>query len=147
MSSVPGASAEARLLQAASLPETLAAGFDTFEAIRRAARNCQDRVPALFAAFMTAADAAVDGREALTIAPSLPLADRAWLRDEVAACTDAGPAAATLAALAVMLRDQLYRAAAVAEEPGDRAACHDAAAAAERICQLMTRDDDDGRLR
>ena len=64
---------EARLRQAASLPEALAAGFDAFEAIRMAARDCQDRVPELFAAFMTTADAAVDGREALTIAPSLPL--------------------------------------------------------------------------
>ena len=62
-----------RLRQAASLPEILAAGFDAFEAIRLAARDCQDRVPGLFAAFMTTADAAVDGREALTIAPSLPL--------------------------------------------------------------------------
>ena len=35
---------EAYLLQAADLPETLAAGFDAFEAIRMAARDCQDRV-------------------------------------------------------------------------------------------------------
>ena len=62
---------EARLRQAASLPETLAAGFDAFEAIRMTARDWQDRAPELSAAFMTAADAAVDGREALTIAPSL----------------------------------------------------------------------------
>ena len=50
-----------------------------------AARDCQDRVPELFAAFMTTADAAVDGREALTTAPSLPLAggaepEHAWWR-------------------------------------------------------------------
>jgi hypothetical protein len=58
--------------QAADLPETLAAGFDAFEAVRMTARDYQDRVPGLFPAFMTTADAAVDGREALTIAPSLP---------------------------------------------------------------------------
>jgi hypothetical protein len=61
---------EARVRLAVGLPETLAAGFDAFEAIRMSARAWQDRVPELFAAFMTAADAAVGGREALTIAPS-----------------------------------------------------------------------------
>ncbi len=59
-------SIEVRLEQAASLPEALAVSFDAFEVIRMAARDCQDRVPELFAAFMTTADAAVDGREALT---------------------------------------------------------------------------------
>lgn len=73
MSEVPHTgSAEARVRQAASLPEILDAGFDAFEAIRISARTCQDQIPGLFAAFMTTADAAVDGREALTIAPSLP---------------------------------------------------------------------------
>ena len=64
-------SIEVRLEQAASLPEALAVSFDAFEVIRMAARDCQDRVPGMFAAFMMTADAAVDGREALTVAPSL----------------------------------------------------------------------------
>ena len=61
-----------RLRDAAGLPDTLAVSFDAFEAIRQLARDCENRVPALFAAFMTTADAAVDGREAITIAPGLP---------------------------------------------------------------------------
>ena len=61
-----------RLREAASLPDTLAVAFDAFEVIRRLARDCENRIPALFAAFMTTADAAVDGREAITIAPALP---------------------------------------------------------------------------
>jgi hypothetical protein len=65
-------SAEARLREAASLPDVLDAGFAAFEAIRITARACEDQVPGLLAAFMTTADAAVDGREALTVAPSLP---------------------------------------------------------------------------
>lgn len=73
MSEVPPANGiGARLEQAASLPEVLAAGFDAFEVIRITARHHQGQVPALFAAFMTTADAAVDGRGAITIAPSLP---------------------------------------------------------------------------
>jgi hypothetical protein len=132
---------EARLSQAGSLAETLAAGFDAFEVIRMTARAWQDRAPELFAAFMTAADAAVDGREALTIAPSLPPADRARPDDTVAAGADPGQASNTLTALAAALRDRLTRAAALAVLPGDQAACQDAAQAAARICQLMARGD------
>mgnify|MGYP001239276096 CR=1 FL=1 len=130
---------EARLKQATSLPQTLAAGFDAFEVIRIAARDCQDRVPALFAAFMTVADAAVDGREALTIAPSLPPAGVGGPGDAIIRGGDLARAADALAALAGMLRDRLSRAAPGADLPADRVACQEAAHAAARICQLMTR--------
>jgi hypothetical protein len=63
---------QARLREASSVPELLAVSFDAFEAVRVLARSSEEAVPGLFAAFMTAADAAVDGREAITIAPSLP---------------------------------------------------------------------------
>jgi hypothetical protein len=142
VSDVPQASGiEARLVEAASLPETLAAGFDAFEAIRMTARHWQDQAPGLFAAFMTAADAAVDGREALTIAPSLPPADSARPDTTVAAGADPGQAADALAALASALRDRLTHAATFAELPADQAACQDAAQAAGRLCQLMARGD------
>lgn len=135
-----GNGVETRLRQAADLPEMLAAGFDAFEAIRMAARDYQDQVPGLFAAFMTTADAAVDGREALTIAPSLPLGGGALPDPAVATRADAGQAAQALAALAAVLADRLKDAAALAGTPADRAACLDAAAAAGRICQLMARE-------
>ena len=114
---------QARLQDASALPDTLAVSFDAFEAIRLAARSCTDRVPELFAAFMTTADAAVDGREAITAAPSLP----------------AGPAAAQPGLLAPggSVDDalghprcprgtpgrRLTQAAAAATIPADRAAC------------------------
>ena len=140
MSDVPPAnSISARLQQAASLPEVLAAGFDAFETIRITARHHQDQVPALFAAFMTTADAAVDGREAITIAPSLPHAAGAKPGGALAADADTAQAADALAALATVLRDRLTDAAALADTPGDQVACQDAAHAAARICQLMTR--------
>jgi hypothetical protein len=128
-----------RLRQAASLPEILAAGFDAFEAIRLVARDCQDRVPGLFAAFMTTADAAVEGREAVTIAPSLPLDGGISPGDAMPTAADAGQTADALAALAAVLRDRLTDAATQADLPGDRTACQDAAEAAGQICQLMTR--------
>ena len=121
------------------MPEVLDAGFAAFEAIRITARACQDQVPGLFAAFMTTADAAVDGREALTVAPSLPR--RSGNRPESASSADAGAGQAidVLAQLAAVLRERLAEAAGQADLPGDQAACHDAASAAGRICQLMTR--------
>ena len=140
MSDVPSASdIEARLRQASSLPEALDVSFDAFEAIRMPARDCQDRVPELFAAFMMTADAAVEGREALTPAPSLPLTSGAQPGNAGAVRADANQVADTLAALAAVLRDRLTDAAARADTPDDRAACQDAAEAAGRICQLMTR--------
>lgn len=140
MSEVPSAyGIGAGLEQAASLPEVLAAGFDAFEVIRITARHHQNRVPALFAAFMTTADAAVDGREALTIAPSLAHAAGAKHGGALAADGDTGQAADVLAALAAVLRDRLTDATALADTPGDQAACQNAADAAARICQLMTR--------
>lgn len=96
-------------------------------------------MPGLFAAFMTTADAAVDGREALTIAPSLPLDASTAPGMAVPTGADAGQSADALAALAAVLRDRLTDAATRADVPGDRAACQDAAEAAGRICQLMTR--------
>ncbi len=137
----PADGIEARLRMAVGLPQTLAAGFDAFEVIRMTARDWQDRAPGLFAAFMTVADAAVDGREALTIAPSLPSADGTEPRSTMAEGIDPGQAADTLAAIASMLQDRLTAAAAQAHLPDDQAACQDAAAAAGRICQLMARDD------
>ena len=114
-----------RLRDAASLPDTLAAGFDAFEAIRQLARDCEDRVPALFAAFMTTADAAVDGREAITIAPALPRRGRPQRRSQRAR-ERALPVEEIAGALAGARRAAARpagRAAAIAATAGDRAAC------------------------
>src|SRR5216683_2972778 len=103
----------ARLREVSSVPETLAVSFDAFEVIRLAARAHEDRVPGLFAAFMTTADAVVTG---------------------------------DLARLGALLSDRLAHAAAVAQAPGDKAACEQAAAAARQIRDLMARGHDDRGL-
>ena len=130
----------ARLRDARSLPELLAASSDAFEAIRVLARGSENIVPSLFAAFMTAADAAVDGREAITIAPSLSPAPRGTLVTSPPAA-DAGIDTITdaLAALGALLDERLADAANRAVMPGDRAACQEAAEASRRIDQLMAR--------
>ena len=135
-----------RLREAASLPDTLAAGFDAFEAVRQLARGCEDAVPALFAAFMTAADAAVDGREAITIAPSLPQDRRGGAGVSMPqASVPVEEIAGALAGLGALLTDRLSGAAAIAAAAADRAACTDAAQAAGYICQLMAGGDHDRR--
>ncbi len=136
---------EARLREVSSVPETLAASFDAFEVIRLAARAHEDQVPGLFAAFMTTADAAVTGREALTIAPSLGACSTAQV-------SAPGPGAAVdvvtdaLARLGALLSDRLACAAALAQAPADKAACEQAAAAARQIRDLMARGHDDRGL-
>ena len=127
----------ARLQGALSLPELLAAGFDAFETIRVLARGSEDKVPSLFAAFMTAADAAVDGRQAITLAPSLPPVS--LITTPPAAGADIDTVTVALTALGELLDECLARAADRALIPGDRAACQEAAEAGRRIHQLMAR--------
>jgi hypothetical protein len=62
----------ARIHSSAALGQLLDAGFDAFKVIRLAARAGEDRAPDLFAAFMTAAGTAVEGRNPLNGPPSLP---------------------------------------------------------------------------
>jgi hypothetical protein len=135
-----------RLRDATSLPDILTAAFDAFETTRQLARDCEDHAPALFAAFMTTADAAVEGREAISIAPGLARPGRA--RDPVTGPEPSAPVeevAAALTALSALLRDRLWHAATIATAASDQTACTDAAQAADRMCQLMSSGDDDSR--
>jgi len=132
----------ARVRDSASLPELLDVGFDAFEAIRSAARACEDRTPELFAAFMMAAGTATEARNALTGAPSLPPGHSGTSNPGllVTAAADVGHVADKLADLAGLMARRLPGVAAAAPTAGDRVACHDAALAAAEIHQLLTRD-------
>ena len=137
-----------RLRDARSLPDLLAASFDAFEAIRVMARGSEDMVPALLAAFMTVADAAVDGREAIIIAPSLsPAPGVTLITSPPTVGADIDTITVALAALGALLNERLAQAADRALVPSDRAACLEAAEAGCRIHQLMARDDHDRHLR
>jgi len=129
-----------RLRGVRSLPQLLVASLDAFEAIRVIARGSEDMVPALFAAFMAAADAAVDGREAITIAPSLsPPPGITLITTPPAAGADIDTTTDALAALGALLNERLAHAADRALVPGDRAACREAAQAGDRIHLLLAR--------
>ena len=131
----------ARLRASGDLAATLAASFDAFEVIRLAARGCENRDLGLLPAFMLAAGAAVEGRNAVAAAPSLPRAngnaDRPAGPEPGA---DVQEIADGLAALGALLAGRLPAAAADATTPGDRAACADAAQAAAQIHRLLARD-------
>jgi hypothetical protein len=138
----------ARLRDARSLPELLAASFDAFETIRVLARRSEDIVPSLFAAFMTTADAAVDGRQAITLAPSLsPASDVTLVTTPPAGGADIDTITDALAALGELLDERLAHAADRALLSGDRTACQEAAEAGRRIHQLMAGDGNDRHLR
>jgi hypothetical protein len=136
-----------RLRNAAVLPDLLAASFDAFEIVRLLARSWDHQAPELFAAFMTTADAAVDGREAVTAAPALPAGGSTARASVPAADTGTEEITAALAALGALLHDRLTSAAAVTTAPADQDACGQAADAARRIHDLMARDDDDRDIR
>src|SRR5258708_15679270 len=90
--------------------------------------------PELFAAFMTTADAAVDGREALTVAPSLPLADGTAPDHAVSAGAHAGQAAHTPAAVPAALPPPLPHAPPPSHPPGDPTPPPEPAPAAAPSC-------------
>jgi hypothetical protein len=135
---------EIRLRASTDLPELLGAGFNAFESIRLLARSCEDRSPGLLAAFMTTADAAVDGREAITAAPALSMAVRSSCpAGECVPDVDAIAVADSLAALGTLLGDLLTDGAAAAATAEDHAACRSAVRAARRISSLMAGGDHD----
>jgi hypothetical protein len=138
----PARSIQDRIQCVSTLPETLAACFDAFEIIRLAASACVDEVPELFAAFMTTAGAAVEGREAITAAPSLRPGPADLQASAFAANASLEETMTALAGLGELLADRLSTAVAAATLAADRMACEEAAGAARQIRHLMAGDDD-----
>ncbi len=132
----------------ADMTEILGHAYDAFETIRELARCWEDRSPVLFAAFMSAAGAATDGRDAiLTAASRLPRASEAAEPGMPLPGSSPADVADWIAALASWLATTLNRVSGVAEVRLDRHACRDAAAAARQIHPLMASDDDDVNAR
>ena len=120
------------------LASILAAAFDEFEMLRKAARLREGQDPDLFPAFLLAGSAAANGRDALVNAPAFPPGPQPPGPAAVlAAGPDPASAADAIAAHAAVLAEQLDRAASMAVTGDDRDACQDAASAARQICQLM----------
>ena len=126
-----------RLDKADGVAAALSAGWDTFDLIQQIADGCAaDRDSGLFAAFLLAAGAAGQGRDAVGFAPSIP-ADSDPVDTRADEGTDPATTAADLAALAIVLRTRLEAAAAQAGNLGDLQACRDAARAAARVREYL----------
>jgi len=120
------------------LPEALGRALAAFEAIRQLARRYEDREPDLFAAFMSAASAAAEGRDAILTASALPTPDVTAVEIGTSAPdAKAADVADMIAAEAAALAVELDRAVTLARSDLDRRACHDAATAARQIHQLL----------
>jgi hypothetical protein len=136
--------AAARVRRTDTLPGLLDAGFDAFEVIRSVARVCEDLDPDLLPAFMMAASAAVEGRNALIDVPSLPSSCGGPPPAPVTCTgTDAAQAAGPLAALGALLAARFAAAARVATEVGDRAGCEAAGRSAAEVHRLLAAGDDE----
>ena len=130
------------------LVEILGHAYETFEAIRTLARSCEDRSPDLFAAFMSAASAAANGRDAILTAASRPShISEAAERHQPSHSHTPADVADWIATSVIRLAASLDRASEHAEVRHDRRACAEAAAAARQIHQLMAPDHDNADAR
>ena len=119
--------------------DTLSVALDAFGVLLSCCRDSQDRSVELFPAFAFAATAAAEGRHVVLTAPSLP--DQGLVTSRAAGVQgDVEVIADALAGLAGALSAYLSAAARHARDPGDRAACHDAAEQAGQVQALLARD-------
>jgi hypothetical protein len=125
------------LLDARDMADTLAAGWEVFELVRVLASAAANRAADMYPAFTFARGSAVNGRNAIAFAPSMPT-DYAGSRDGMALpMEDVGEVADILAGLASALSVRLREAAGLATAAGDRIACETAARDAGRISELL----------
>jgi len=129
-----------RLGRARDLPSVLTASHDAFDGIRMAIRGRERPASGLFAALVMSAAAAIDGRDAITRAPSLPLSAMRGddgVQRAVGAAAGARDLAGELARLAGLLAGRLAEAEQAAVGRGDQDACAKAAACAREIHTLL----------
>jgi len=134
-----------RVRAAAALPEMLESARQAFECMLAEAETHEDPATPLFPAFVLAATAAANGRDAVLLAPSLPWPPRDTLPGEGQAGGPGEPAQAAraLASLSHALVCRLETAAGLTARSGDKDACRYAAGRARAIYDLLTGAGDD----
>jgi hypothetical protein len=128
---------EQHLREADSVAAVLAAGWEIFEVIGGLAAACAEQAADLYPAFMFARGAAIDGRNAIAFALSVPTAGAALSGDPELWTGDESAVADALAGLASALSARLQTTARLAADDGDRIACANAARDADRISELL----------
>ena len=132
--------AQQRVQEADGLAAVLDAAYVAFEAMLSVIHPVQDPASGLFAAFVMAAAAAADGRNALALAPSLPGHPLLTVPAEQQPWCGEPPerVAEKVAGLSRLVAERLTQAAASALDTGDAAACRNAAQNARDICGLLS---------
>jgi len=132
--------AQQRLQEADGLAAVLDAAYGAFEGILSVIHPVQDPASGLFAAFVMAAASAADGRNALTLAPSLPGHPMLAAPREQQPWSGASPerVAEVVGGLSRLVAERLTQAAAFAPDAGDEAACRQGAQSARDICGLLS---------
>ena len=129
-----------RVRAAAGLPEVLESAWCAFECLLAEAEAHEDPATPLFPAFVLAATAAANGRDAVLLAPSLRWPPRDTGPGGGPAGRPGEPAevvACALASLCQALTSRLDAAARSAASSGDRDACRHAAGRARAIFDLL----------
>jgi hypothetical protein len=129
-----------QVMTADGMAELLDAAWDAFTVLLVWCRACEERAVELFAAFAFAAASAAEGQMIVASAPSLTGGHRCDSGHDVIVQDDLELIADGLSGLAGALRDRLGSGGLEAADPGDRAACQQAAVSAAQICALLSRD-------
>jgi hypothetical protein len=132
--------AQQRVQQATDLAAILDAAYEAFEAMLSVIHPAQDPASDLFAALVMAAASAANGRNALSLAPSLPGHPLPAVPAHERSCPSERPehVAEMVAGLSDLVAGRLSQAAACAPDTGDRVACSHAARSARDIGTLLT---------
>jgi hypothetical protein len=130
---------ERQLREADGVAGVLAAGWENFELIGVLAADSAEKAADMYPAFMFARGAAVDGRNAIMLAPSMPAGGPASFGSPELSTGDVDEVADALAGLASAMSARLREAALLAVDDGDRIACENAARDADQIGELLAR--------
>jgi hypothetical protein len=127
------------LIDADGVSGVLFASWQVFELVRAVTGANAGQAADMYPAFTFARGAAVRGRNAIAFAPSLPADGAPWPDTPAPVAGDLYEVADAVAELASVLTGRLREAAGLAADPGDRAACENAASHAERISRLLVK--------
>jgi hypothetical protein len=126
-----------RLQEDSGLPSLLDAAYAAFELLLTAIEEHENPATGMFAQFVFAATQAANGRDAILIAPSLPIHPLRPAGTTVVG-RGSGIAAQDMVALSNVLCHVLVHAASMVPGRGDRVACHEAGRCAAAIHRLLT---------
>jgi len=129
-----------RLTRADALPVLLDAAYEAFEVLLLVLEGHEDPSDARFAAFVSAATCAANGRDAVLFTPSLPPRQlpRPPAERGPADAPDQGNEPDAAIAVGALLEARLSQAAEQPADPADRLGCRTAARYAHQIHVLLT---------